>query len=199
MKARRQVKPNFRPVGTSFGTCFGRALGFALAAATLLASGPVQAAEIQPADVEAAVRSLGFVDNLQGHTPIVIGVVFKQGDADSKAAAQRIAGMLAGLAGPNGAKIAADIMTANELGQGNRRVDVLYIVPGAVENNRAVGEVTRRQHVVSISNDPACLTAQCCMLMVRAGARTEIVLDTALACESGATFSSVFMMMVKRK
>jgi hypothetical protein len=62
-----------------------------------------------------------------------------------------------------------------------------------------VGDFIRRRHIISISNDPACLGAGCCVLMVRTTGTVEIVLDTALADSVGARFSTVFAMMVKRK
>jgi hypothetical protein len=52
---------------------------------------------------------------------------------------------------------------------------------------------------VSVSSDPACLDAKCCVLMVQAGSNVNIVLDTAMATATGAHFSSVFTMMVKRR
>lgn len=157
------------------------------------------AAEVAPADLEAAVRTLGFLDSLQRHSPIAVSVVYKAGDAESKVQAQRAAAILAGLPGPNSSTITSNVVSTGELGQGARKVDVIYVLPGASDNSRAVADFTRRQRVLSISNDPACLNAQCCALVVRAGARTEIVLDTTAARETGATFSSFFMMMVKRR
>lgn len=160
---------------------------------------PVQAAEIAPSDLSAAVRALGFLDSLQRRSPIVVGVVYRSSDTEAKNAAQRAAVTLAGLKGPNGSAIEAPLLVASELGQATRRVDAVYIASGASDGGRVVTDFVRRQHVPSISNDPACLSAQTCVLMVRASARTEIILDTAMARDTGATFSSVFMMMVKRK
>ncbi len=62
-----------------------------------------------------------------------------------------------------------------------------------------VSDYVRQNRVVSISSDPACLDAQCCVLMVRSGSGVDIVLDTAMADAAGARFSSVFTMMVKRR
>ena len=174
--------------------CSGAVLG-----ALLLCAASADAMEVAPADVQAAVRTLGFLDSLQHHTSIAVGVVYKAGDAESKALAQRTAAILAATKAPNGSSIDTNVLAVNELEVAGRRFDVVFLVLGVAENGRLVAEFVRRQHVLSISNDPACLTSQCCVLMVRAGARTEIVLDTALAEATGSTFSSVFMMMVKRR
>ena len=71
-------------------------------------------------------------------------------------------------------------------------------LPGAA-NAQAIADIVRRRHVISISTDPACLDSKCCVLMVHAERKVEIVLDTALADAAGAHFSSVFAMMVKRR
>jgi hypothetical protein len=160
---------------------------------------PACAMEVAPADVEAAVRTLGFLDSMPQHSPITVSVIYKTGDGESRALAQRVAATLAGLAGPNSSRIAPNILSVTELAQLGKRVDVIYVLPGVSDNGKAVADFARRQHVLSISNDPACLDAQCCALVVRAGTRTEITLDTAVAQETGATFSSFFMMMVKRR
>ena len=78
-------------------------------------------------------------------------------------------------------------------------MDVLLLMPGACSDSAAIVEVLRRRRAVSVSTDPACLDARCCILMVHAGARVEIVLDTGLAESLGLRFSSVFTMLVKRK
>jgi hypothetical protein len=174
------------------------ALGIA-ACAVLIASAPMHAAEVATADLEAAVHSLGFLDSLQHRAAISVSVVYRSGDAESKALAQRTAATLMSMRGPNASTIAANVVAINELGQNPRHVDVLYLVPGAAENGRVIGDFVRRQHVLSISNDPSCLDARCCVLMVQAGSHVNIVLDTALAQETGATFSAVFTMMVKRR
>jgi hypothetical protein len=64
---------------------------------------------------------------------------------------------------------------------------------------RAIVEFHAVVILVSISNDPACMDAKCCVLMVRTVGGVEIVLDTQLAEAVGAHFSSVFTMMVKRR
>jgi hypothetical protein len=171
----------------------------AVLGAMLLCAAPVHAMEVAPADVQAAVRTLGFLDSLQRHASIAMGVVYRAGDAESKALARRTAAVLAATKAPNGSSIDTNVVAVNELELAGRRFDVIFLVLGIAEDSRPVAEFVRRQHVLSISNDPACLTSECCVLMVHAGARTEIVLNTSLAEATGATFSSVFMMMVKRR
>lgn len=175
-----------------------RWLAAATAAASLFYLAPVQAADIAPTDLDAAVRTFGFVDSLQRRTPIMISVVYRTGDNDAKAQAQRAAQVLASMQGPHSAPIVATAVAENELGQAGRHTDVLFVTSSVAEG-RAVADFARRQRILSISNDPGRLNAQCCTLIVRASARTEIILDTAQAQETGTTFSLVFMMMVKRR
>jgi hypothetical protein len=154
---------------------------------------------VAPADLQAATRSLGFLDSLQNRSTISIGVVYGAGVRDGKNSATQTAGALSTMSGPGSSTIRANIISVDELVQNTQHFDALYLLPGVVTNGAQVADAVRRQHVVSISSDPACLDAKCCVLMVQAGAGVNIVLDTALADAAGAHFSSVFTMMVKRR
>ncbi|MDE2184371.1 MAG: hypothetical protein KGJ78_15225 [Alphaproteobacteria bacterium] len=156
-------------------------------------------AEIAPRDLEAAVHTLGFLDTLQKQSSIHVGVVYRSGDQDAKALAQRTVGILARLKGPGGSSIDAIPLAAGDLSSLTQRLDVLYVLPGIADGARLVSDFAKRQRVVSISNDPACLNSECCVLMVRTGSNVDIVLDTSMAQATGTKFSAVFTMMVKRK
>ena len=157
------------------------------------------AADVGLADLQAATRSLGFLDSLQNRATISIAVVYGANVRDGKSAAARIAGILATMRGPGSSTIRANIVPVEELAQNGQPYDALYLMPGIAASGGTIAEYVRRQHVVSISSDPACLSANCCVLMVQAGSGVSIVLDTALANAVGARFASVFTMMVKRK
>jgi hypothetical protein len=151
------------------------------------------------ADLQAATRTLGFVDALQNHSTVLIGVVYAPGVRDGKNSAAQTAAALTGLRGPGSSVIRANILTVDELAQNAQRLDVLYVMPGLAANGDQIANTVRRQHIVSISNDGACLDAKYCVLMVQAGSGVNIVLDTALSAAAGVQFSSVFTMMVKRR
>ena len=158
-----------------------------------------RAADVSLADLQAATRTLGFVDALQSRSTISIGVVYGAGARDAKNSAARTAGALAAMRGPGSSTIRANVLTVDELADYAQHFDVLYLMPGLAPNGAQIADAVRRQHVVSISSDPACLDAKYCVLMVQAGSGVNIVLDTALAAAAGAQFSSVFTMMVKRR
>ena len=160
---------------------------------------PAHAAEVALADLQAATRSLGFLDSLQNRSTISIGVVYGAAVRDGKNSAAQTAGALAAMRGPGSSAIRANTLTVDELAQNAQRLDVLYVMPGIAANGAQIADAVRRQHVISISSDPACLDTKYCVLMVQAGSGVNIVLDTALAAAAGARFSSVFTMMVKRR
>jgi hypothetical protein len=164
---------------------------------TVLLAVPVEAAEVTAADLQAAVRSLGFLSSLERRSSILIGVVFNGADPGSKASAMRASAELSRLAGPGSSTISAMPVAVQELG--SQRFDAIYVIPLSVEHSRAVAEFVRRQGTVSVSSDPACLEAQSCVLMVQARTSMSVVLDTALAKAVGARFSTVFTMLVKRR
>jgi len=171
---------------------------FGCAALGLLLSFPASAADVTQGDVEAAVQTFGFTEGLIKHSAVTVSVVYKAGDAASKALALRTAAVFSGQTGPRSLTIVAGAVSNAELAQNPRRVDVLYVLPGMGEGGRAISDYVRHQHVLSVSNDPACLNTQCCVLMVR-GDDGNIVLDSGLAKDADMKFAAVFTMMVKRK
>lgn len=174
----------------------GIALCCAFLAATLRASRGEEAS--LRTDVEAAIRALGFLDSLPRDNTIDIGVVYSPGP-QGKAQAQVLANALNGMQGPSSKSLHAEALGADELAQTQKRLDVIFLSPGSAGNSTSISDFIRRHHVVSISNDPACLDTRCCVLMVSTANGTNIVLDTALADSVGAHFSTVFAMMVKRR
>jgi hypothetical protein len=110
-----------------------------------------------------------------------------------------VAAMLVRQGGPGSATVSTTLMAVQDLPQSTQHVDALYLLALPAEGGRSVSDFVRRQNVVSISADPACLDAQACVLMVQARSSMTIILDTALAQAAGAKFSSVFTMLVKRK
>jgi hypothetical protein len=166
-------------------------------AVCLVLATPLAAADVSPADLNAAVRSLGFLSSLQNRSSILIGVVYNGADPASKAQAARAAAELARLAGPGSASIMAFAVAAQDLG--SQHYDAIYLMGLPAETSRTVSDFVRRQGVVSVSYDPTCLEMQTCVLLVQARTSMSVVLDTALAKAAGAKFSTVFTMLVKRK
>lgn len=153
------------------------------------------AGEVTPADLNAAVRALGFLSSLENRPTILIGVVYS--GADGRVQAQRAANDLSRLAGPGSATITAVPVAAQDLA--SQHFDALYLMTLPTDAGRLVGDYVRRQQVVSVSADSQCLDIQSCVLLVQARSNMSVVLDTALAKAVGAKFSTVFTMLVKRK
>lgn len=160
---------------------------------------PANAAEVTSADLQAAMRSLGFLTALQNRSSIAVGIVYHPGDAEAKMAAARAAASLARLSGPGAATIQVTLLPVPDLPQSSQHVDALYLMPLPYDSGRVVSDFVKRQGVVSISADPSCLDMGVCVLLVQARSSMTIVLDTALAQAVGAKFSTVFTMMVKRR
>jgi hypothetical protein len=160
-----------------------------LSAATAGAQG------VAAADIAAAARALQFLQTLPRSGNVAVGVV---AGAD-RAAADDTAQQFRALPAPNSASFETTVLSPAELSRFAGRLDVLFLMPGTSANAEPIVNAVRSRHLVSISDDPQCLDARCCVLMVRSGQRVEIVLDTTLAEAAGAQFSTVFTMMVKRK
>lgn len=184
------------PKTTRFSS-ISRAIVFA--AGILTATPSASADEVSLSDLEAATRTLGFVENLPKDGILALGVVFASQAPESRALALDVAERLRGLAGPNSLTIKTDIIAADSISQYAGRLDALFILPGVSGEGAAIADAVRLRRLVSISNDPRCLDQQCCVLMVRTAQDVEIVLNGELAKAAETRFSSVFAMMVKRK
>jgi len=170
----------------------------AIFALGLTAAIPARAAnDVSLADLKAATRSLGFLQNLPHTGTVGVGIVYLPGVPASKALAQQTADRLRSLPGPNNAAFKPDLISIHELAGRTAGLAALYLLPGSTGSG--IADVARREHLLVMSNDPACLDQRCCMLMVRDTGRVEIVLDSALADSAGVSFSSVFAMMVKHR
>jgi len=164
-----------------------------------LASPPVRADAVTPADLQAVTNALGFLNNLPRAGSIVVGIGYGSDTADARANAALVASALELLRGPNQSSFHAVIMSVRDLTTAVRHLDAVLLLPGTLGQAAAIGEAARRLHVITISTDPSCIVAKCCVLMVRSADRVRIVLDTAMADSVGANFSSVFEMMVERR
>jgi hypothetical protein len=155
--------------------------------------------EVTAAQLQAAVRTLGFLTSLPNAGALNIGVVYGQDQAGGEAQAGQIVAMLGSLPGPGQRALHGTPIAVKDMAQLSQQFDAYLLLPGISGQGAAISDVVRRRHIVSISTDPACLVANCCVLMVSVEGRVRIVLDTALADAAGAKFSSVFAMMVTRK
>ena len=150
-------------------------------------------------NVQAAMRTLSFLESLSQNGPIVVGVVYPSEIPNAQAAAEATVQLIGTLHGPNSRTLQPHLISTNELSQYQGHLDVLFLMVGASSHSVGILDYIRRHHLVSISDDPLCASAQCCVITVHAGPRVEILLNTALADAVGAHFSLVFTMVVKRK
>jgi hypothetical protein len=172
----------------------------AAALALVFAGSPSQAAaEPTAADVEAIAQSLGFISSLPSTGAVNIGIVYAEDQANGESNSARVIAMLNAGRGPNQRSLHGTSIAVKDLMHATQEFDVYLLMPGTSGQAAVINDAARRRHIVSISSDPACLEANCCVLMVSAQDRVRIVLNTALADAVGARFSSVFAMMVSRK
>jgi alkanesulfonate monooxygenase SsuD/methylene tetrahydromethanopterin reductase-like flavin-dependent oxidoreductase (luciferase family) len=149
--------------------------------------------------VDAAARSFGFLESAPRTKAIGIGVVYDPSEAGARDFANSIAQRLAKSPGSHRLAIDAKPIDLGTLGQAADGLVGLYLLPGEPSQSAVVRDVILRRRLVAVSTDSACLSAHTCVLHVEAGRSVSIVLDTKLAEEVGARFSTVFSMMVTRK
>jgi hypothetical protein len=150
-------------------------------------------------DVQAAMRTLSFLESLPKDGPLVVGVVYPSDTPNAQAVAEATAQLIGTLHGPNARPLQPHLISTSELSQFQGHLDVLFLMVGASSHSVVILDCIRRHHLVTLSDDPLCASAQCCVITVRTGEHVEITLNTALADAVGAHFSLVFTMVVKRK
>jgi hypothetical protein len=182
------------------GIAAGRRLLLASTAALLMILCPPGAmGDVTDADLQAGARALGFLDSLPHDGIVAVGIVYADAVPDGKTQAQQTADRLRMVPGPNNARFQPVLVPIEMLSRSSERLDVLYLMPGLSGFAATIVETARQRHLLTLSDDPACLESHDCVLMVRAERRVEIVLDIALADAVGVHFPSVFMMLVTRK
>jgi YfiR/HmsC-like len=150
-------------------------------------------------NLQASVRTLGFLESLPKEGPLVVGVIYASDIPNSEVLAGQTAAFLSTMRGPNSRRLQPQVLSIDDLAHFEGHLDVLFLVQGATKHSDVLLDAMRRLHLVTISDDSLCSVTQTCVLMVRAGQRVEISLNTALADAVGARFSLVFMMVVNRK
>jgi hypothetical protein len=150
-------------------------------------------------NLQAAVRTMNFLESLPKEGAIVVGVVYSSEIPGARALAGETAKSLGTMRGPNSRTLQTVVLSTSELERFQGRLDVIFLAQGVCKHPERILSAMGRLHPVSISDDPICLDTQCCVLSVRAGEHVEISLNTALAAAVGARFSLVFMMVVKRR
>jgi hypothetical protein len=155
--------------------------------------------QISNDNIQAAMRTLNFLESLPKDGPISIGVVYPSDVPNAQAAGEATAQLISTLRGPNSRPLQPLLISTDNLASFPRPLDVLFLMAGASKHAALIADTMRRHQLVSISDDPVCAAMQCCVIMVRSGQSVEISLNTALAEEVGAHFSLVFTMMVKRQ
>lgn len=150
-------------------------------------------------NLQASMRALNFLESLPAAGAIVVGVVYAPEIPGSQAAAMEIARNLSAMRGPNSRTVQTIVISPRDLDVFQGRLNVIFLSVGVSMHPERILGAMSRLHLVSISDDPACIDNRSCVLMVRTGQQVEISLNTSLADAVGARFSLVFMMMVKRR
>jgi hypothetical protein len=149
-------------------------------------------------DIQAAMRTLSFLESLPQDGPIVVGVVYPADTPDAQALAEATAQLIGTLHGPNSRPLRPLVLSTDALASFEGHLDVLFLMVGAAKHAAMILDTMRRHRLVTLSDDPACASAKCCVISVHTGQRVEISLNTSLADAVGARFSLVFTMVVKR-
>jgi hypothetical protein len=155
--------------------------------------------QVSADNIQAAMRTLNFLESLPKEGTITVGVVYCSCIPAARAIAEATAQLIGTMHGPNSRALKPLVISTDALAQSGDHLDVLFLVASASKDSTAIVDTMRRRRLPSLSDDPSCADTGCCVILVRTGQRVEISLNTSLADAVGARFSLVFTMVVKRK
>ena len=103
----------------------------AFATALPFAASAAQTSDVSLSDLQAAARSLGFLDSLTRDGTIVVGFVYPKDSESGKAAASSLADRFRAIPAPNSATFRTETMPADDLAGFTGRLDAIFLAPGA--------------------------------------------------------------------
>jgi hypothetical protein len=89
-------------------------------------------------NVQAAMRTLSFLESLPKAGPIVVGVVYPSDIPNAQAAAEATAELIGTMRGPNSRALQPLVIATNALAQFQGHLDVLFLMVGASRHSTII-------------------------------------------------------------
>lgn len=118
-------------------------------------------------DLQTAVHCLGFLESLPTDGYIVTAVLYDADHPSTLRVAEDTARALNSMPGPNASHFEATALSVADLSRRTGRLDLVFVVPGALAHAEEIRALVVRNRALSISDDPACFDKNCCVLMAR--------------------------------
>ncbi|WP_374763046.1 hypothetical protein [Yunchengibacter salinarum] len=183
-----------RSTGVSKRTARWLATAMTLAALAVLPPFVGPAAAVTAKDIQVAARSVAFLSNPPTGT-VEVAVVFDPGNADSKADADSIKGLITQFPKAGGATLAPVLVPSDQLGQLSGK-GVVFMASG-VGNAGAVFSAAASDGVPTLSIGEACVRAGHCVVGVVTSPKVQILVNKSAAEAASVSFKSAFLMMIQ--
>jgi len=163
-------------------------------AALLLFLQTVQAAEVNPSDIQVVAQALDYAEGLEGGD-VTLGIVYSAADRE---AAEALAGHMRN--GVRSGKIVLhpELIEVSELAR-HGGVKAIFLMPGLEAHCDEIANITRARHLISFADDEGYLRRDCCILVVRSQPTVDIILNVRGAEAAGVRFATVFILVVRRQ
>jgi hypothetical protein len=106
-------------------------------------------------NIQAAMRTLSFLESLPKHGPIGVGVIYPSDIPTAQALAAETAKVIVTTQGPNSQVLQAVVLSTNDLVHFEGHLDVLFLVMGSSKHSELILGAMERHHLVRISDDPS--------------------------------------------
>jgi hypothetical protein len=120
-------------------------------------------------NIQAAMRTLSFLESLPQDGPIVVGVVYPTDSPDAQMLAEATAQLISTSHGPNSRPLRPLVLSTDALATFEGRLDVLFLMVGAAKHAAMILDTMRRHRLVTLSDDPFCASVKCCVISVHTG------------------------------
>ena len=158
---------------------------------------PAQAEETTAKDLAVAARSLAFLS--QRPTGELRTVIIYAPDQDaSRREAEAIASILSGSFTAGRVRLIATppvLIAASNLSALDNK-DVAFVTGSLGAWHAAIAEAAARRHIITVTNDLACVISGNCVMGVRSEPRVQVVINRKLADRSSIEFAPGFRLLV---
>jgi len=176
---------------------FAKLFFFTLAATSMYVGDAPAYAEVSEKDLKIISRTVSFLESVTSPT-VLMAVIEESANPNSVKDADKIIAFFTANAKAGKKNLVAQKVSASDL-YPLKEVDVVFIPSGLEAFHEAIGQQAVTLKILAVSTDDNCVKNNHCATSVKSTPRVEILVNQALAEQSGIKFNSAFLMLVKKQ
>ena len=159
----------------------------------LLLAARAALADVTAQDLQIAARALSFLQKPPSGD-VAMGIVYVPGNPQSRAEAESLQRMLNEGLKVGNITLKSTLISLDEVPRAS--VGLFFLTTGLGAGAQTLADISHAKHLPCLTTDLSQVAAGRCAVGVRSKPKIEIVVNRVAAAASGATFSTVFRMMI---